>query len=179
MRVFDLDGLEASLELGIQEDKLLKLFLEYSGVLILLDNRVCSANDESMSDWASVFVKFIVVIKPNEITVVRNLFTLDFLQVSGATLILNWNLQLRQQEINFGALVSAVFRKLSHIFATSVILNYTVNILLNEHLDCTLLEHRINVLREIWLEIFAELSTKNIYRYHDVYIFLGFAHKKW
>ena len=38
MRVFDLDGLEASLELGIQEDKLLKLFLEYSGVLILLDD---------------------------------------------------------------------------------------------------------------------------------------------
>jgi len=82
MRIFDKEGLKSSLKLGVQENELLELFFEHSWVFVLLDDRVGSAENESMSNRLPVFVDFIIVIEPNEVAIVSYLLTLDFLQVS-------------------------------------------------------------------------------------------------
>ena len=95
----------------------------------------------------------VIIIEPNEITVVSNLGTLDFLQVSCPTFILNRYLELRQQEIKMGALILAVFGEFKHVCASLIVLNYTVYVLLDEHFDCALLENCFNILREVGLDI--------------------------
>lgn len=100
-----------------------------------------------MSDWLSVFVNLIITIEPNEVTIVSNLVTLDFFQVSCATFKLNRYLELRQQEINIGALIPAFSGEFDHICASLIILYYTVYVLLDEHFNGTLLENCFDVLR--------------------------------
>ena len=162
MWLLDADGLKSSLKLGIQENELLELFFEYSWVFVLLNDRVGSAENESMSDWLPVFVDFIVRIEPDEVLVVCNLIGLDLFQISCASFILNRNLDLGQHEINGRALIQAIFCKFCHICAILKILYYTVYVGLYKHFDCALLENCLGFLREEALEIFTALSTKMI-----------------
>ena len=75
--------------------------------------------------------------------------------------MLDGKLDLRQQNVDVGALIQTVLEELGHVEQpgrVTAVLNQAVNILLHERLDAALAERRVLIVAHVPLELRANLE---------------------